>query len=144
MINCVERIFLEFKFRIQQMNGCLNKGREYNSPTFSSFSLLMSLNKKQLEQLFSSCTQVIAGQCDLDDQSTGWDPPWAFRDGVYLAPLASPRMETWVLSEPSCEGDLVDLQYFCFSLLVLKCNLVDLRGCLFIVVKVCLPRARCH
>ena len=75
MINCVERIFLEFKFRIQQTNGCLNKGREYKQASFLLFSLLMSLNKKQLEQLFSSCSRVIAGQRDLDDQSTGWDPP---------------------------------------------------------------------
>ena len=114
MINCVKRIFLEFKFRIQEMDGCLNKSREYNRPTFPSFSLFMSLNKKQLEQLFSSCTRVIAGQRDLDDQSTGWDPPWVFRDGVYLAPLTSPRMETWVLLEPSREGDLVDLQCLFF------------------------------
>lgn len=70
------------------------------------------------------------------DESGGCNQ--VFRAVIYLAPLASPRMDTSVLSEPSCEGDLADLGLWClcFSLLGLKRNLVDLKVCLLKVAKI--------
>lgn len=106
---------------------------------FSSFLSLMSLNKKQLEEVLCSSTQGTAGQYDGADRSVGCDLPWVLPAVIYLVPLASPRMrDTSVLPQTPCGGGLVDLRLWgiYLSLLGLKCYLVDLGGCLLKVPEV--------